>query len=76
MGESTFLFRNPTSIEEEHLPIAKDGLEKLWYKTLKRLEAQLKKMAFRYIRLDMQLPYKKFLMEGCFYKDCCFWVVE
>lgn len=42
MGESTFLFRNPTSIQEEHLPISKDGMDYFWYKTLKKLEVQLK----------------------------------
>lgn len=42
MGETTFLFRNPTSLEQEHLPIAKDGLKYLWYKTLQKLEEQLK----------------------------------
>ncbi|MGX9133810.1 gamma-mobile-trio integrase GmtZ [Rummeliibacillus sp. JY-2-4R] len=42
MGEITFLFRNPTSIGQEHLPIAKSGLEYFWYKTLKQLEVQLK----------------------------------
>lgn len=42
MGESTFLFRNPTSIGEEHLPIGVSGLDSLWYKTLKKLEVLLK----------------------------------
>lgn len=42
MGEITCLFRNPTSIGQEHLPIRVNGLEILWYKTLKRLEKQLK----------------------------------
>lgn len=42
MGETTFLFRNPTSIGEEHLPIRVRGLEPIWYKTLKKLEEQLK----------------------------------
>lgn len=45
MGESTFLFRNPTSTGEEHLPIRKMGLEPLWYKTLQKLEEQLKENA-------------------------------
>lgn len=42
MGESTFLFRDPTSIREEHLPIGHNGLDTFWYKTLKQLEVQLK----------------------------------
>ena len=42
MGEITFLFRDPTSIEQEHLPIASKGLELFWYKTLKQFEVQLK----------------------------------
>jgi len=45
MGEITFLFRNPTSIGQEHLPIAKNGMSYLWYKTLKLLEVQLKENA-------------------------------
>lgn len=45
MGESTFLFRNPTSIGQEHLPIRNRGLEPLWYKTLQKLEEQLKENA-------------------------------
>lgn len=42
MGESSFLFRDPSSIGEEHLPIKSYGLDSLWYKTLKQLEVQLK----------------------------------
>ncbi|MFB5281862.1 VPA1269 family protein [Peribacillus sp. Hz7] len=42
MGEITFLFRNPTLIGQEHLPITKSGLDAFWYKTLKQLEFQLK----------------------------------
>lgn len=42
MGEITFLFRNPTSIGQEHLPIGAEGLDSFWYKTLKQLEVQLK----------------------------------
>ncbi|OPA09199.1 MULTISPECIES: VPA1269 family protein [Bacillus cereus group] len=42
MGEITFLFRNPTSLGQEHLPIEAYGLDFLWYKTLKQLEFQLK----------------------------------
>lgn len=45
MGEITFLFRNPTSIGQEHLPISKFGLETMWYKTLKKLEEQLEENA-------------------------------
>src|SRR5690606_31635951 len=41
MGEITFLFRNPTSIGQEHLPIGVNGVDYLWYKTLKQLEVQL-----------------------------------
>src|SRR5690606_39082195 len=41
MGEITFLFRNPTSIGQEHLPIGVNGVDYLWYKTLKQLELQL-----------------------------------
>lgn len=41
MGEITFLFRDPTSIGQEHLPIAERGHDSLWYKTLKLLEIQL-----------------------------------
>ncbi|MGG0666370.1 VPA1269 family protein [Viridibacillus arvi] len=44
MGEITFLFRDPTSIGQEHLPIAKNGLRYFWYKTLKQLEVQLKEI--------------------------------
>lgn len=61
MGESTFLFRNPTSIEEEHLPIAKDGLEKLWYKTLKRLEAQLKENGIQVYKAGHATAIQKIL---------------
>ncbi|MBJ8009438.1 gamma-mobile-trio integrase GmtZ [Bacillus cereus] len=42
MGEITFLFRNPTSIGQEHLPIGVQGSDSFWYKTLKQLEVQLK----------------------------------
>ncbi|MFD2442993.1 VPA1269 family protein [Bacillus sp. CGMCC 1.16607] len=42
MGEITFLFRDPTSIGQEHLPIGKKGIDSFWYKTLKQLEVQLK----------------------------------
>lgn len=42
MGEITFLFRNPTTIGEEDLPIPDKGLAYFWYKTLKQLEVQLK----------------------------------
>lgn len=42
MGKITFLFRNPTSIGQEHLPIGANGLDRIWYKTLKKLEEQLK----------------------------------
>lgn len=42
MGENTFLFRDPTSIGEEHLPIGASRLDTFWYKTLKQLEVQLK----------------------------------
>ncbi|PGL88069.1 hypothetical protein CN931_00520 [Bacillus sp. AFS054943] len=42
MGEITFLFRNPTSLGQEHLPIGVHGLDSFWYKTLKQLEVQLK----------------------------------
>lgn len=42
MGKSTFLFRNPTSTGQEHLPIAKGGLNYIWYKTLSKLEEQLR----------------------------------
>lgn len=41
MGEITFLFRDPTSIGEKHLPIAEHGMQTLWYKTLQHLEVQL-----------------------------------
>lgn len=42
MGENTFLFRDPTSIGEKHLPISEHGMDTLWYKTLQHLEVQLK----------------------------------
>jgi transposase-like protein len=42
MGVATFLFRNPTSPMEEHLPISYDCLRYLWYKTLSKLEETLK----------------------------------
>ncbi len=45
MGEITFLFRNPISIEQKHLPISTRGLDTLWYKTLQQLEVQLKENA-------------------------------
>lgn len=45
MGKTTFLFRNPTVIGEEHLPIRELGLQPIWYKTLKKLEEQLKENA-------------------------------
>ena len=41
MGESAFLFRNPTSMGQEHLPIPAKVFEYFWYKTLKVLEEQL-----------------------------------
>ncbi|AWE08390.1 hypothetical protein DCE79_13690 [Lysinibacillus sp. 2017] len=41
-GEITFLFRDPTSIGHERLPIAVSGMGTFWYKTLKQLEVQLK----------------------------------
>ncbi|WP_286923773.1 MULTISPECIES: hypothetical protein [Lysinibacillus] len=41
-GENTFLFRDPTSIGQEHLPIAAYRLDTFWYKTLIQLEVQLK----------------------------------
>lgn len=59
MGKATFLFRNPTSIGEEHLPITVNGLDIIWYKTLKKLEEQLKENAsseeermFKFVRQD------------------------
>lgn len=42
MGEIIFLFRDPTSIVHEHLPIGVSGMDTFWYKTLKQLEIQLK----------------------------------
>lgn len=42
MEEEAFLFRNPTSPMQEHLPLSKNALEPLWYKTLNRLEENLK----------------------------------
>lgn len=42
MGKITFLFRNPTSIGQEHLPIRTRGLDCIWYKVLQKLEEQLK----------------------------------
>ncbi|HYE68266.1 MAG TPA: VPA1269 family protein [Anaerovoracaceae bacterium] len=45
MGVSTFLFRNPTSFKQKHLPIGNRGLDPLWYKTLNKLEEQLKESA-------------------------------
>lgn len=42
MGKITFLFRNPTSIGQKHLPIRAHGLDYFWYKALKKLEEQLK----------------------------------
>ncbi len=45
MGEITFIFRNPTSIGQEHLPVRASGLEYIWYKTLQKLEEQLKENA-------------------------------
>lgn len=42
MGTTTFLFRNPTTSMQEHLPIRRAGLEPLWYKTLSKLEKNLK----------------------------------
>ncbi|NKF08868.1 hypothetical protein HD712_18965, partial [Clostridium gasigenes] len=45
MGKITFLFRNPNSIGQEHLPIVVKGLDTFWYKTLQKLEEQLKENA-------------------------------
>lgn len=42
MGASTFLFRNPISATQKHLPIRCQSLEPIWYKTLNKLEEQLK----------------------------------
>lgn len=42
MGWATFLFRNPSSPNEEHLPIRSKGLDPLWHKTLAELEGKLK----------------------------------
>ncbi|MDO5294944.1 MAG: VPA1269 family protein [bacterium] len=46
MGENTFLFRNSTSIGEEHLPIRESGLNPLWYKILQNLRNSLNKMHY------------------------------
>lgn len=42
MGSTTFLFRNPSAPKEERLPVGKNGLDPLWYKTLTELEDRLK----------------------------------
>lgn len=42
MGTATFLFRNPTFPTEEHLPIANDSIRNIWYKSLSKLEENLK----------------------------------
>ena len=42
MGVTTFLFRNPTCPREKHLPIAKYCPDPLWFKTLRKLEDNLK----------------------------------
>lgn len=62
MGEITFLFRNPTSIGQEHFPIREEGLNPLWYKTLQKLEEQLKEnasseeeIALRFVRPDSNI---------------------
>ena len=38
MGSTTFLFRNPSALGEEHLPTGVGGLNSLWHKTLTELE--------------------------------------
>ncbi len=42
MGSTTFLFRNPSSAREEHLPVGTAGLDPLWHKVLTELESRLK----------------------------------
>lgn len=42
MGATTFLFRNPSALGEEHMPIREGGLNPLWHKTLTELENRLK----------------------------------
>lgn len=42
MGSTTFLFRNPSALKEEHLPIRRQGLNPLWHKTLTKLENRIK----------------------------------
>lgn len=62
MGKATFLFRNPTSIGQEHLPIGAHGLDCIWHKTLQKLEEQLKANAsseeersLKFVRADSKL---------------------
>lgn len=57
MGESTFIFRNPTSIGQKHLPIRENGLNPIWYKTLLRLEEQLKENASSEEERKLKLVY-------------------
>ncbi len=42
MGSTIFLFRKPSSPNEEHFPLVKDGLDYLWPKVLTELEDKLK----------------------------------
>jgi transposase-like protein len=42
MGSTTFLFRNPSTPKEEHLPAREQALNPLWHKTLTELENRLK----------------------------------
>lgn len=42
MGATTFLFRNPSVLGEEHMPMGENQINPLWYKTLTELENRLK----------------------------------
>lgn len=45
MGCATFLFRNASSLEEKHLPIADGSINILWHKILNELEIKLNEIS-------------------------------
>lgn len=58
MGSTTFLFRNASCLNEEHLPISIKVLDTLWYKVLSELEIEVNK------NLDTQKTIKFIKNEG------------
>ncbi|MEA4847166.1 MAG: VPA1269 family protein [Clostridiaceae bacterium] len=45
MGSTVFLFRNPSSVGDENLPVRSTGLQPLWFKLLSQLEQNVKSSA-------------------------------